>query len=128
MDPPSDQPELKRKRSQSDAQEVPEVSKVQKLDDQPESSSSQNLSKGPDGQLDLPSLLDFTHANTTSEISLRFDQLGAALLHDYRIVANSGKKKSEYEILELEFYLIKPGCHEDPFTHGAEEQRRSGNW
>ncbi len=121
MESTVDQPQLKRKRSQSGAEETPEVSKVQKLDDQP---SSQN----PDGNLALPSLLDFTNANTTSEISLRFDQLGTALLHDYHIVATSGKKKSEYEILELEFYLIKPGPHEDPFTHGSEEQRRSGKW
>ena len=34
----------------------------------------------------------------------------------------------EYDILEIEFYLLKEGCHEDPYTHGAEEQRSSGRW
>ena len=33
-----------------------------------------------------------------------------------------------FAILELEFYLYKTGCHEDPFTHGTEEQRLSGRW
>ena len=36
--------------------------------------------------------------------------------------------KVDYEIIELEFYLQKSGLHEDPFTHGSDEQRQSGRW
>jgi hypothetical protein len=28
----------------------------------------------------------------------------------------------------MEFYLQKAKCHEDPFTHGSEEQKVSGRW
>ncbi|TFY80571.1 hypothetical protein EWM64_g3439 [Hericium alpestre] len=34
----------------------------------------------------------------------------------------------EYSILEVEFYLLRGDCHNDPYTHGNEEQRVSGQW
>ena len=131
-----EQPPLKRKRTESNTKAISEPSKTPKLDkDLNQVSPSSNPTTVNDaaetnGKSDLPILLDFTHANSTSEISARFDQLGTALLHDYQIVAIHGtnNRQSLYEVLELEFYLIKPGSHEDPFTHGSEEQRRSGRW
>lgn len=87
---------------------------------------------------DLLSLLDFTALESHSDISGRFDQLAIALLHDYFLCvsAPSASNKSdtsmpqefEFEILELEFYLRKEGCHEDPFAHASEEQRVAGKW
>lgn len=38
------------------------------------------------------------------------------------------RQEFAFEILELEFYLWKYEIHEDPFTHGSEEQKRSGKW
>ena len=72
-----------------------------------------------------------------AEVNSRFDAIAQALLHDYRIVvvrnasessSNKVERKEEYQILELEFYLWKPGCHGDPFTHGSMEQKKSGQW
>ncbi|KDQ63970.1 hypothetical protein JAAARDRAFT_27642 [Jaapia argillacea MUCL 33604] len=79
-------------------------------------------------QPDLHALLDFTSLTTHPEISTRFDQIASSLLYDYRISITNGATVTEFEILELECYLHKVGCHEDPFTRGAEEQRKSGLW
>jgi hypothetical protein len=35
---------------------------------------------------------------------------------------------TDLEILEMEFYLIAPEVHEDPFCHGSVEQKESGQW
>lgn len=73
-------------------------------------------------------LLDFTELNATSEISTRFGQIARALLHDFHLVVRCGNMDSLFEIMELEFYLRKDGCHEDPFAHGSEDQKISGRW
>ncbi|KAH9942559.1 hypothetical protein B0H21DRAFT_750925 [Amylocystis lapponica] len=78
--------------------------------------------------LDLLGLLDFTSTCTDTDISLKFERIASALLHDYHIAITSGEVDVEYEILELEFYLQRSTCHEDPFTHGSEEQKQSGQW
>ena len=75
--------------------------------------------------------LDFTALNSLQEISDRFDELAKLLMFGHVIhlhTPGSPPEDIEYEILELEFYLHKPGCHADPFTHRATEQRRSGRW
>jgi hypothetical protein len=80
---------------------------------------------------DIPSLkklLDFTALNDLSAISNQFDQVANALLHDFCLVVKCGSTETEFQILELEFYLLKSGCHEDPFTHGTEEQKVGGKW
>jgi hypothetical protein len=80
---------------------------------------------------DIPSLqklLDFTAPNDLSTLSNQFDQVANALLHDFHLVVRSGDTETEFQILELEFYLLKAGCHEDPFTHGSEEQKIGGKW
>jgi hypothetical protein len=101
----------------------------------------------------LQSLLDFSSASLedASSISSRFDAIADKLLNDFyltvqRITGSSGDKRSDdsvksvtgcgegamimhhLQILELEFYLVKEGSHEDPFTHAAEEQRFCGKW
>jgi hypothetical protein len=76
----------------------------------------------------LASLLDFTSLTVLPDISARFDELADALLFDFQLSVTCDSEQIELDILELEFYLKKPGCHVDPFTHGSEEQRRSGQW
>ncbi|KAI0321966.1 hypothetical protein OF83DRAFT_1096699 [Amylostereum chailletii] len=85
----------------------------------------------PDGELDV--LLDFssTALSSTSSITERFDCIAELLFTRYRLVVNllgTSTSREEYDILEVEFYLDKEGCHEDPYTHGAEEQRVGGQW
>ena len=81
----------------------------------------------------LLTLLDLSSLTSQEDISARFDAIGEALLHHFwlrvkSINANGVEDHADYEVLELEFYLYSPGCHEDPFTHGSEEQRHSGRW
>jgi hypothetical protein len=78
----------------------------------------------------LAQLLDFSAPSleNISAISDRFDQVANDLLHGYILVVRCGGVETEFRILELEFYLQKHGCHEDPFTHGSEEQEISGRW
>jgi len=78
---------------------------------------------------EFAALLDFSSVETEQEIATRFDRLAKALLHEFRLVARrSDGKETEFQVLEAEFYLQVEGCHEDPFTHGSEEQRVSGKW
>lgn len=76
----------------------------------------------------LATLLDFSYLVQLSDIARRFDELASALLRDFSLVLQSGDVETEFSILELEFYLMKSQCHEDPFTHGSEEQKKSGCW
>lgn len=76
----------------------------------------------------LQQLLDLSALNHLSDITERFDQVGRALLHDFHLVIQHGDVETSFKILELEFYLQKAECHEDPFTHGSEEQKVSGRW
>ena len=81
----------------------------------------------------LLSLLDFTSLTTHDGISARFDAIAEEILRHFllRIAcprAGGAIDYTDYEVLELEFYLHMPGVHEDPFTHGSDEQRQSGRW
>ncbi|OAX32586.1 hypothetical protein K503DRAFT_794724 [Rhizopogon vinicolor AM-OR11-026] len=76
----------------------------------------------------MDSLLDFTSSCSQDEISSRFDSISSTLLSEYCLSIIHGGSGTNYEILELEFYLQKSGCHEDPFTHGSADQERSGQW
>jgi hypothetical protein len=78
--------------------------------------------------LDLEKLLDLSSLSDGLDISNRFGDIANALLCDFSLSLTCGEAATELEILELEFYLQKSGCHEDPFTHGSEEQKRSGRW
>jgi len=69
-----------------------------------------------------------------------FKRVSDVLVHDYRIVVWNAEKEKEamYEVVEGEFYVLaeypKSGtstnelAHEDPFTHGSEEQAVCGQW
>jgi hypothetical protein len=77
----------------------------------------------------LREILDFSGVDTEEEISRRFERISTALLHEFRLVVRRENTSDvEFEILEAEFYLQIGGCHQDPFTHGSEEQRVSGRW
>ncbi|KAI0797396.1 hypothetical protein BC629DRAFT_1285897 [Irpex lacteus] len=89
----------------------------------------------------LSRLLDLSSTTSPQGTLSRFSAIAKTLLHETRLQVTSalphhGEASSnsttsvntEYELLEIEFYLWKADSHEDPFTHGSEEQRRSGRW
>lgn len=77
----------------------------------------------------LREILDFSGVDSEQEIAQRFERISTALLQEFRLVVRREHETDvEFEILEAEFYLQIGGCHEDPFTHGNEEQRVSGRW
>ncbi|KAF8806017.1 hypothetical protein BYT27DRAFT_7103161 [Phlegmacium glaucopus] len=82
----------------------------------------------------LQELLDFSRVKTEEDIECRFNHIAKILLHESHLVVvvknedTNATKEIEFEILEAEFYLQSGGCHEDPFTHGSEEQKISGTW
>ncbi|KAL0573654.1 hypothetical protein V5O48_008300 [Marasmius crinis-equi] len=86
-----------------------------------------------DSEFELLNLLDLSNATSETEIKNHFETIASKLLSgSFHLVV---RRKTEtqvsevhYELLEIEFYLWKSGCHEDPFTHGSEEQRISGRW
>ncbi|KAF8505925.1 hypothetical protein F5888DRAFT_1798877 [Russula emetica] len=84
---------------------------------------------------ELLPLLDFSSPSLSSNASIaeRFDRISEHLFQRSYLVCCStkrdgGPKRVLYELLEFEFYLIKPECHSDPFTHDGEDQRLSGAW
>jgi hypothetical protein len=77
----------------------------------------------------LASLLDFSALTSHSDINIQFGQLADTLICGHHILLKHDGREHKFDILELECYLHKSGCHEDPFTHGADEQKRySGRW
>ncbi len=72
----------------------------------------------------LQRLLDFSSLANETDILHRFEDIANEILLRFRLVVN----RTELEILELEFYLWKDRVHEDPFTHGSEEQKVLGRW
>ncbi|KAG7091768.1 hypothetical protein E1B28_008170 [Marasmius oreades] len=85
---------------------------------------------------DLLTLLDLTSASSETDIHERFEEIAEYLLsrrfqlviRRHGLLEPDCEEEICYELLEIEFYLWKSGCHEDPFTHGSEEQRISGQW
>ena len=98
--------------------------------------------KAKRSQVELPSidnellpLLDLSSPSLSSHASIieHFDKIAEHLFQRSCLVCCSTKqdgtpKRVLYELLEFEFYLIKPDCHSDPFTHDGEDQRLSGAW
>lgn len=80
------------------------------------------------GAFDLPALLDLSSLHDESAISDRFDEIARVLIHGYHLVVSREQVETAFQIQEVEFYLQKAKCHEDPFTHGTEEQKVSGRW
>ncbi|PIL37700.1 hypothetical protein GSI_01394 [Ganoderma sinense ZZ0214-1] len=77
---------------------------------------------------ELIDLLDLSGVDSMSAIQARFRKIATELLHNYRIEVKSKKGTDQLELLEIEFYLYKTGCHEDPFTHASPEQAQRGRW
>lgn len=86
------------------------------------------LNQSPDSSLGLAPLLDFSTLTTAEEISERFEAVAQELLCNTILSVVQNGTCTDLDILELEFYLQKSSCHEDPFTHGSVEQERSGQW
>jgi hypothetical protein len=98
--------------------------------------------KAKQSQVDLPAidsellpLLDLSSPSLSSHASIieHFDRISEHLFQRSCLVCCSTKrdgtpKRVLYELLEFEFYLIKPDCHSDPFTHDGQDQRLSGAW
>lgn len=82
----------------------------------------------PTTYADLLALLDFSDVTSHATVDARFQEIASKLLRDYLLVYSTPSSESTFEVLEIEFYLIKPQTHEDPFTHGSEEQSQSGRW
>ncbi|KAI6043724.1 hypothetical protein EDC04DRAFT_2951858 [Pisolithus marmoratus] len=115
----------KRKLAEDTTEGVPVGKKQAICPDSPEHSGS-NDTQVP--EISLTSLLDLSALTTRDDISARFDAIARELLCNYVVTIVHNGVPTDYEILELEFYLQKVGCHEDPFTHGSFEQERSGQW
>ncbi|KAL9713181.1 hypothetical protein Ac2012v2_004422 [Leucoagaricus gongylophorus] len=78
--------------------------------------------------LSLRDLLDFTSLDDEVAITNRFDMIARVLMHEHQLVVHCEGAETAFEIQEMEFYLQKDECYEDPFTHGSEEQKVSGRW
>src|ERR1700678_4491146 len=78
----------------------------------------------------LQELLDFNQiGNSEQDINRRFNHIAKTLLHEFHlVVVVKDTQEIQFEILEAEFYLQILGRHEDPFTHGSEEQKITGTW
>ena len=109
------------------------------------------LPKGKDKKekddIELAQLLSFEELKTPEEIATRFHAIAQELFTNYRIRIQPGDKNlkqdpvaaapvgskeqvqyTELQLMEIEFYLISPGVHEDPYCHGSTEQMYSGHW
>ncbi|KAF9035891.1 hypothetical protein BJ165DRAFT_1409263 [Panaeolus papilionaceus] len=79
---------------------------------------------------EFENLLDLSSLQTEAEIETRLDQISTALMYNFRMAVRREGVEGliEFDIIEAEFYLQIGEIHEDPFTHGSEEQRFSGRW
>ncbi|PPQ65733.1 hypothetical protein CVT24_011766 [Panaeolus cyanescens] len=79
---------------------------------------------------EFQNLLDLSSLQTEEEVNERLERISKALLYNFRMaVRREGQAEDvEFDIVEAEFYLQIGQIHEDPFTHGSEEQRFSGRW
>jgi len=125
------------KKRKTEGEVYPIFAKKQKAGVEVSSSPNDaSNTKDSDSELDLAAklsalreILDFSGVDNEQEISRRFERISTALLQEFRLVVRREHGTDvEFEILEAEFYLQIGGCHEDPFTHGNEEQRVSGRW
>jgi hypothetical protein len=108
------------------------------------------LSKSHDNKeagITLAQLLSFEGLKTSEEIATRFHIIAQELFANYKIRIQPGDKQLnsnppaaalggtkeqppcvELQLMEMEFYLISPDVHEDPYCHGSIEQTHSGCW
>jgi hypothetical protein len=108
------------------------------------------LPKGEDkekGEIGLAQLLSVEELKTPEEIARRFHVIAHEIFTNYRIRIHPRGKNlkqepvaaalvgpkgqlayTELQLMEIEFYLISPNVHEDPYCHGSMEQMYSGRW
>ncbi|KZT06561.1 uncharacterized protein LAESUDRAFT_653427 [Laetiporus sulphureus 93-53] len=86
------------------------------------------LSQAVHSDPSLEELLHLSPVSVEEDILPQFDSIARSLVQDHHLVVSNGATRTAYQILELELYYFRPGCHEDPFTHGSEEQKESGQW
>jgi len=77
----------------------------------------------------LEILLDFDNLVSEDDMCKRFEAIAQALFFHYRIriINHESGDTTHLELLEIEFYLIKPG-HADPYCHASAEQDVAGRW
>ncbi|KAH9833874.1 uncharacterized protein C8Q71DRAFT_860141 [Rhodofomes roseus] len=73
-------------------------------------------------------MLDFSQSSSMEETEEIFTEIAHSLLKDHRLSVRTEDSTTEYDFMEVEFYLYRPGCHEDPFTHRSHEQQQAGQW
>ncbi|KAF4619759.1 hypothetical protein D9613_004733 [Agrocybe pediades] len=140
----------KRKQSTgaSSAKVYPIFAKKTKLDtSEPSDATPIDASAVADA---FQQLLDFSQVTTENDAVERLGQVANTLIRSFRLVVKRDEPgttddrkgdgetgtggdaeavETEFEVLEAECYLlIGGGIHEDPFTHGSEEQKISGRW
>ncbi|KAF5334414.1 hypothetical protein D9611_013563 [Ephemerocybe angulata] len=76
----------------------------------------------------IEDLLDLSEVLDQKDLQARFDTIAKALLCDYHLVVTRPGATRRLQVMELEFYFQKADIHEDPFTHGSEEQKVAGRW
>lgn len=76
----------------------------------------------------LVELLDVSNLHDHSQLSRRFLEIAELILSSHRLRIEYEGMSTEFEILEIEFYLHKEGLHEDPFCHAHQDQMRSAQW
>lgn len=108
--------------------EIGTFSKSSNSDPSSSESESVTVPSPSSSQASLSELLDFSALTSQSDIHGRFKELAEAMLCKHSLSLKHGGKQTEFDILEIEFYLQKSEYHEDPYTHGTEEQRFSGRW
>lgn len=98
--------------------------------DEPDPSSLRFQKKPkPDSEDILEELLDIPSNIAHDALEARFQTIANAILFDHELVVSSSTAgETRYQVLEVEFYLWIDSTHEDPFTHGNEEQRVAGKW
>ena len=97
--------------------------------------SSKSPTDLPTVDNELLPLLDISSPSLSSHASIaeHFDKIAEHLFQRSYLVCYSTKPNGSpkwelYEFLEFEFYMIKAGCHPDPYTHDEAEQRLPGVW
>ncbi|KAG6331326.1 hypothetical protein ID866_7764 [Astraeus odoratus] len=99
------------------------------LDDHVRKKSACQLIPTTDASVaNLGPMLDFSSLSSIEQVKEQFDAVARELLCNSVLTVVHNDVEADYEIVELEFYLQKAGCHEDPFTHGSADQERSGQW
>lgn len=124
-----------KSKSVHDARAVPKDSSVDAETVEDANTDSGGTSMQVLGSKELEDLLCFDSVSSEAEVDARFARIAQLLFSDYRIriqkASSSREETRDYvdlQLLEMEFYLISPNVHEDPFCHGSPEQARSGCW